>query len=117
MTKQDAGSTPSLPASDQGNTAGWGGKKINPVSHPFVVSDLDHRYPAIRRRSSTVVYNSLKFDRTRENSEKSNMKLDSRRSHKKLLLFYHNFTTSCNFLVKNESPIGEVVYVVLSQRN
>ena len=29
MTKQGAGSTPSLPASDLGKTIGWGGKGIN----------------------------------------------------------------------------------------
>ena len=32
MTKQGAGSTPSLPASDLGNTAGWDSKRINPRS-------------------------------------------------------------------------------------
>ena len=50
MTKQGAGSTPSLPASDLGNTAGQGGKRINPRSHPFLESDLDPGYPAIRRK-------------------------------------------------------------------
>ena len=49
--KQGASSTPSMPSSDLGNTAGWGGQKDKPLgSHPFLVSDLDHRYPAIRRR-------------------------------------------------------------------
>ena len=39
--KQGAGSTPLLPLSDLGNTAGWGGKRPNPRSpcpHPFLVS-------------------------------------------------------------------------------
>ena len=69
MTKQDAGSFPSLPASDLGNSAGWSGKKINPRSsffsrfqegkrinprsHPFLVSDLDHRYSSIRQRKKS----------------------------------------------------------------
>ena len=52
MTKQGAGSTLSLPTFDPGYTAGWDSKRINPRPHPFVVSDLDHRYPAIRRRRS-----------------------------------------------------------------
>ena len=35
MAKQGAGSTPLLPTSDLGNTAGWGGKRINPQSQSF----------------------------------------------------------------------------------
>ena len=30
MTRPDAGSTSSLPASDPGSTAAWGSKRINP---------------------------------------------------------------------------------------
>ena len=54
MTKQGAGSTLSLPTSDLGYTACCDSKRINPRPHPFVVSDLDHRYPAIRRRRSNA---------------------------------------------------------------
>ena len=50
MAKQGAGLTPSLPASDLSSTAVWGGKGVNPRLHSFVVSDLDHRCPGIRRR-------------------------------------------------------------------
>ena len=35
ITKQGAGLTPSLPASDLSNTAGWGGKRINSRSPSF----------------------------------------------------------------------------------
>ena len=52
MTKQGTGSTLSLPTFDLGYTEGWDSKRINPRPHPFVASDLDHRYPAIRRRRS-----------------------------------------------------------------
>ena len=50
MTKQGAGSTLSLPASDLGKIAAGVVKGKTLGSHPFVVSDLDHRYSAIRRR-------------------------------------------------------------------
>ena len=48
MTKQGAGSTPSLPASDLGSTAGLDGKKKNPRPHLFLVSTLNPGYPATR---------------------------------------------------------------------
>ena len=54
MTKQGAGSTLSLPTFDLGHTAGWDSKRINPRPHPFVVSDVDHSYSALRRRRSNA---------------------------------------------------------------
>ena len=56
MTKQGAGSTPSLPATDLGNTAGWGGKRTN----PWLPCHLDHGYPANTMKKKAVVTNSIK---------------------------------------------------------
>ena len=56
MMKQGAGSTPSLPASDLGNTASWDSERINLGPSPFLASDLDYRYPAIRQRRRALCF-------------------------------------------------------------
>ena len=46
-TKQGARSTLSLPTSDLGNIGGWLVKGLTLGPSPFLVSDLNHGYPAI----------------------------------------------------------------------